>query len=84
MLQEKPSALERELTVFWLFSIVVGHFALQDPDPDPAEQNQCGHADRIRNTGSNSTKVKELSFFCSSPKSRSILQKINVQQTFRW
>jgi hypothetical protein len=47
MLQERPSASKREhpalqKRIFLIFSIIVGHFPLLDPDPDPAAQNQHG------------------------------------------
>jgi hypothetical protein len=42
MLQERPSASKREhpalqKRIFLIFSIIVGHFPLLDPDPDPAD-----------------------------------------------
>ncbi len=43
-LQEKPSAFQREhpalqnIKILHFFSIFVGHFALLDPDTDPATQ----------------------------------------------
>jgi hypothetical protein len=40
MLQKKLSSLKREHLALQNFTFV-GYFALLDPDPDPADQNEC-------------------------------------------
>ncbi len=54
-LKRKHPALQNNILyryIFFLFSFSVGHFGLAhlDPDPEPADQNQCGSVSTTMHT----------------------------------
>ncbi len=64
----------------WIFFTFVGHFALLEPDPDPADQNECGSMRiRIHNISYNKNyKISSLIFLLLHMKKDIIMLHTNL------